>query len=43
MTAKAVPDLAEEARIYWKEANELNLIFTTIVKKSRINATIIKN
>jgi len=37
MLAKAVPELANEARILWKEANELNLIFTTIVIKSRKN------
>ncbi len=37
MIAKAAPNLAEPARIYWKEANELNLIFTAIVKKSRMN------
>jgi len=37
MVAKAVPELKEEARKLWKEANELNLIFTTIVKKSREN------
>jgi hypothetical protein len=37
MVVKAVPELADEARSYWKEANELNLIFTTIVKKSRIS------
>jgi len=37
MIATAVPELKEEARKLWKEANELNLIFTTIVKKSRAN------
>lgn len=35
MIAKAVPELKEEARKYWKEANELNLIFSSIVNKSR--------
>jgi len=35
MIAKAVPELKDEARRLWKEANELNLIFTAIVKKSR--------
>jgi four helix bundle protein len=39
MLVQAVPKLTEEARIYWKEANELNLIFTAIVKKSRLNDT----
>lgn len=33
--AKAVPKLKDEARKYWKEANELNLIFSSIVNKSR--------
>lgn len=36
MIAKAVPELKEEARKLWQEANELNLIFTAIVKKSRM-------
>jgi four helix bundle protein len=35
MIAKAVPEKAEMARKLWKEANELNLIFITIVKNSR--------
>jgi len=35
MIAKAAPELKDEARKYWKEANELNLIFSTIVNKSR--------
>ncbi len=35
MVAKAVPELKEETRRYWKEANELNLIFSSIVNKSR--------
>jgi len=35
MIAGAVPDFKDEARKLWKEANELNLIFTAIVKKSR--------
>jgi four helix bundle protein len=37
MIAKAVPELKDEARELWQETNELNLIFTSIVKKSRIN------
>jgi len=37
MIAKAAPELKDEARKLWQEANELNLIFTSIVKKSRIN------
>lgn len=36
MIAKAVPELKIEARKLWQEANELNLIFTAIVKKSRM-------
>lgn len=36
MIAKACPEFADEARIYYKEATELNLIFTAIVKKSRL-------
>jgi len=35
MVAKAVPELKSEARKLWQEANELNLIFITIVKKSK--------
>lgn len=35
MLAKACPEYAPEARILWKEAHELNLILTTIVKKSK--------
>jgi len=35
MIAKAVPELREEAKRLWKEANELQLIFISIVKKSR--------
>jgi four helix bundle protein len=35
MIAKAVPDKAPKARALWKEANELNLIFVTIVRNSR--------
>lgn len=35
MIAKAVPDLKDESRKMWQEANELNLIFSAIVNKSR--------
>lgn len=35
MIAKAVPELKDKARKLWKEANELNLIFSSIVNKSR--------
>lgn len=37
MIAIAVPELKSEARKLWQEANELNLIFTAIVRKSRAN------
>ncbi|MBU0596960.1 four helix bundle protein [Patescibacteria group bacterium] len=33
MTATAVPELVTEARIYWQEAKELNLIFNSIYNK----------
>jgi len=36
MIAKAVPELREEAKKLWKESNELQLIFITIVKKSKL-------
>ena len=36
MIAKAVDGLAVEVRVLWKEAHELNLIFTTIIKKAKI-------
>ena len=36
MIAKAVPELKDEAKTLWKESNELQLIFISIVKKSRM-------
>ena len=36
MMSKAVPELNSKARDLWKEANELNMIFMTIIKKSKI-------
>lgn len=33
MVSVAVPELKGEARVFWKEANELNLIFNAIIKK----------
>lgn len=33
--AKACPELKERARIIWLEANELLLIFSTIIKNSK--------
>ena len=35
MLSVAVPELKDEARILWKEASELNLIFNAIVRKIR--------
>ena len=37
MVAKAVPELKEYAKTLWKESNELQLIFISIIKKSKIN------
>ena len=33
--SKAVMEAKEAARVLWKEANELNLIFSSIVRKSK--------
>ncbi|MCF7843910.1 four helix bundle protein [Candidatus Gracilibacteria bacterium] len=35
MVSTACDEYIKDARILWKEANELNLIFTTIIKKSK--------
>ncbi len=35
MIVKAVPSSKEEAKILWQEANELNLIFSAIINKSK--------
>ncbi len=35
MSAIAVPERADEARILWKEGHELNLIFVAIIKKTK--------
>ncbi|PIR02988.1 MAG: four helix bundle protein [Candidatus Magasanikbacteria bacterium CG11_big_fil_rev_8_21_14_0_20_43_7] len=35
MLAKACPEQVKEARKLWKEAKELNLIFTTIIKNAK--------
>ncbi len=40
MISVSVPELKDEARILWQEANELNLIFSSIVNKSRQKAKI---
>ncbi|MFZ2190170.1 MAG: four helix bundle protein [Candidatus Magasanikiibacteriota bacterium] len=36
MLSKVFPEQIQNGRKLWKEAHELNLIFTTIVKKARI-------
>ncbi len=38
MTAKAVTELNQEAKVLWKEANELQLIFISIINKSKANS-----
>lgn len=35
MIVIAVPELREEARRIWKETQELNLIFSAIIKKKK--------
>lgn len=35
MMARAIPEIKDESKRLWKEANELNLIFSSIVNKSR--------
>lgn len=35
MMARAVPEVKEESKRLWQEANELNLIFSAIINKSR--------
>ncbi len=35
MMAKAVPTLREDSLVLWKEAHELNLIFSSIVRKGQ--------
>jgi four helix bundle protein len=37
MVAAATPTLKEEARKHWKEAQELNLIFSSIIRKKKNN------
>lgn len=37
MIAKAEPEIKDEARKLWQEANELQLIFISIINKSRMN------
>jgi four helix bundle protein len=35
MISKACPEFSDEARKLWKEGHELNMIFTSIVKKAK--------
>lgn len=37
MVSKAVNELSDEARRLWQEAHELQLIFITIIRNSRVN------
>ncbi len=37
IVAKAVSELKDEAKVLWKEANELQLILITIIRKSKVN------
>ena len=39
MVAMAVPELAGKARVLWKEADELQRIFITIIRNSKNNQT----
>ncbi len=39
MIAKAQPELAVKARVFWKEADELQRIFIAVINKSRNNAS----
>ena len=39
MIAKAVPQSAATARLLWKEAHELNLIFVAIIRNSKSRQT----
>jgi four helix bundle protein len=37
MIARAMPDLKERAKVLWKEADELQRIFISIINKSRLH------
>ena len=39
MASVAIPEVAVEGRVLWKEAHELNMIFMTIVKKAKQTET----
>ena len=36
MLSRICPEKASEGRVLWKEAHELNMIFTTIIKNAKI-------
>lgn len=38
MISRAVPELKTNARVIWKESNELNLIFSAIIRKSKAHS-----
>lgn len=42
MIVRAVPELKEKSDSLWQEANELQLIFVAIVKKSKANSSAIR-
>lgn len=42
MITKAVTESGNEARILWKESNELQRIFIAIIRKSKTNGTVSK-
>ncbi|MBI4434453.1 four helix bundle protein [Candidatus Uhrbacteria bacterium] len=43
MVAVAVPELREDAKVFWKEAKELNLIFAAIVRSSRVRHSTVEH
>lgn len=38
MIVRAAPEFKEKARILWREAQELNLIFSSIIRKTKENS-----
>lgn len=38
LIAHAVPTMKEQARLLWKETNEINLIFASIIRKTQANS-----
>lgn len=43
MIVCAIPELKQQSKFLWQEANELQLIFVSIVKKSKLNSSDIRN